>query len=222
MAAYWVQAAGLVTIRLFNPKVKVFKHGLDYVPLTEQHGRVVYYAATAEDAHLVGYQITEKDGKNVLENLSGKLHTVSIGDVGRACSCSFHQTLHMPCRHIFATQIYQELHEFEIAMVAKRWQKLYQLLVDETDGALDSYTSDLHAEQPEVQVSSIASGVNLTGTLTQNQKYRKIQTLCQKLALITTQNGQVQKYAEIQSIIRCWEYNTPIVITPVTDTGKVS
>ena len=72
-----MQAAGLVTIRLFNPKVKVFKHGLDYVPLTEQHGRVVYYAATAEDAHLVGYQITEKDGKNVLENLSCKYEILS-------------------------------------------------------------------------------------------------------------------------------------------------
>ena len=70
----------------------------------------------------------------------------------------------MPC-HIFATRIHQKLHEFEIAMVVKRWQKQY-LLVDETDGAVDSYTFDLHTEQPEVQVSSIASGVNLTGTLT--------------------------------------------------------
>ena len=177
-------------------------------------------------AHSVGYQITEKDGKNVLESSSGRLHTVSIDDdVGRACSCSFHQTLHMPCRHIFATRIHQKLHEFEIEMVAKCWQKLYQLLVDETDGALDSYTSDLHAEQPEVQVSSIASGVNLTGTLTRNQKYRKMQTLCQKLALIASQHGMVEfkkKYAEVQSIIRCWEFNTPIVITPVTDTEKVS
>ena len=41
-------------------------------------------------------------------------------------------------------------------MVVKRWQKQYQLLVDGTDAAVDSYTSDLHAEQPEVQVSSIA------------------------------------------------------------------
>ena len=55
-------------------------------------------------AHSVGYQITEKDGKNVLESSSGRLHTVSIDDdVGRACSCSFHQTFHMPCCHIFTS-----------------------------------------------------------------------------------------------------------------------
>lgn len=88
-------------------------------------------------AHSVGYQITEKYGKNVLESSNGRLHTVSIDDVGRACSCSFHQTLHMPCRHIFATRIHQKLHEFEIAVVANAgrscisswWMKRMVLLI---------------------------------------------------------------------------------------------
>ena len=80
-------------------------------------------------------------------------------------------------------------------------------------------------EQPEFQVSFIASGVNLTGILTRNQKYRKMRTLCEKLAIISSQYGMVEfkkKYAEVQTIIRYWESNTPIVITPVTDSGKVS
>ena len=107
--------------------------------------------------------------------------------------------------------------------VAKCWLRQYQLLVDEADGgAVDSHSSDL--EPPEFQVSSIASGVNLTGMLAQNQKYRKMQTLYEKLAIVSSQYGMVEfkkKYAEVQTIIRYWESNTPIVITPVTDSGKV-
>ena len=81
--------------------------------------------------------------------------------------------------------------------------------MDEADGgAVDSHSSDL--EQPEFQVSSIASGVNLTGILTRNQKYRKMLTLCEKLAIVSSQFGMVEfkkKYAEVQTIIRYWDPN---------------
>ena len=107
-------------------------------------------------------------------------------------------------------------------MVADGWQKLYQLLVDEANSeAIDPSGM----EEPEVQVSSIVSGVTLSGTLARNQKYRKMQTLCQKLAVISSLCGMAEfrnKYAEVQSLIRHWESNTPIVITPVTDSGEVS
>jgi len=136
-------------------------------------------------AHSVGYQISEKDGENVLVSPSGRSHTVHLdGDIGNACSCSFHRTVHMPCRHIFAARLHQQLPMFEITMVADRWQKLYQLLVDEANSeAIDPSGM----EEPEVQVSSIVSGVTLSGTLARNQKYRKMQTLCQKLAVIASQ-----------------------------------
>ena len=174
-------------------------------------------------AHSVGYQINEKEGENVLVSPSGRLHTVHIdGNIGNACSCSFHRTVHMPCRHIFAARLHQQLPTFELTMVAERWQKQYQLLVDEANSdAVDP--SGLKG--PEVQVSSIPLGINLTGTLARNQKYRKMQTLCQKLAIIASQYGMAEfrkKYEEVQSLIRHWELNTPIVITPVTDSGEVS
>ena len=61
-------------------------------------------------AHSVGYQISEKDGENVLVSPSGRSHTVHLdGDIGNACSCSFHRTVHMPCRNIFAARLYQQL-----------------------------------------------------------------------------------------------------------------
>ena len=69
-----------------------------------------HYAATLiveqfKLAHSVGYRITGKDGRHVLESSSGRLHTLSNNDdVGSACLCSFHQTLRMPCHHIFATR----------------------------------------------------------------------------------------------------------------------
>ena len=89
-----------------------------------------------------------------------------------------------------------------MTMVAKCWLKQYQLLVDEADGgAVDSHSSDL--EQPQFQVSSIASDVNLTGILARNQKYRKMQTLCKKLAIVSSQYGMVEfkkKYAEVRQL----------------------
>ena len=145
-------------------------------------------------AHSVGYQITEKDGKNVLESSSGRLHTVSIDDdVGRACSCSFHQTFHMPCCHIFtsysnspkATWVWnsnggETLAEAVSALGGwNRWCCWFLYL----------WSTCRTARSPCIFYSS---GVNLTGTLTRNQKYRKIQTLCQKLALIASQHGMVE------------------------------
>ena len=200
--------------------------GISGVP--EIRAACTQYAATMiveqlKLAHSVGYQISEKDGENVLVSPSGRSHSVHLdGDIGNACSCSFHRTVHMPCRHIFAARRHRQLPTFEITMVADGWQKLYQLLVDEANSeAIDPSGM----EEPEVQVSSIVSGVTLSGTLARNQKYRKMQTLCQKLAVISSLCGMAEfrnKYAEVQSLIRHWESNTPIVITPVTDSGEVS
>ena len=70
---------------------------------------------------------------------------------------------------------------FVVTMVANRWLKKYQLLVNES-----AVEPSPGLEEPEAQVSTISSGEIFTHTLARNQKYRKMLTQCQKLAIIAS------------------------------------
>ena len=57
-------------------------------------------------------------------------HHVSL--LRHHCSCSFSKVMGLPCRHLFAVRASQNLPVFELALVAERWRKDYQLFVGAT------------------------------------------------------------------------------------------
>ena len=67
------------------------------------------------------------DSKDVVVSYKGRSHSVSP-EAG-TCSCTFHQTLLMPCRHIFKYRDYSGNPMFESSLVANRWLKSYQVHV---------------------------------------------------------------------------------------------
>ena len=75
--------------------------------------------------------------------------------------------------------------------------------------------------ESEVTISSITSvPTKLTGTLSKNQKFRKMLSLSQKLAILASNCGIpdfCQKYSDVENLIRSWENNVPFVVTPTSD-----
>ena len=74
----------------------------------------------------------------------------------------------LPCRHMIAVRISQNLPVFDLHLVARRWHKDYQLLVDPSD-----QTPDLQDSSAMVELSTIVTKGPSMSTLSKNQKYRK-------------------------------------------------
>lgn len=146
----------------------------------------------------VDYKFCDNDDEDTYIGLStnGDSYTVDISL--STCSCNFSKTLSIPCRHIFATRAHNCLPLFEPSMVAKRWLKNYQLC----DGEEWSDCND--SEVRKFHVSQLNGKALLTGTLAKNQKYRKMLTLCQKVAVIASEQGIMQfrrMYSDIETVI---------------------
>ena len=77
----------------------------------------------------------------------------------------------------------------------------------------------------EVEISTVVSNATLSKTLARNQKYNKMLSLCQKLAVVASQCGMAdfrEKYVNIEKLFKYWESSTPVVITPINDQAEVS
>ena len=171
-------------------------------------------------AHSVRYQMTSGESNQyTLAITGGTLHTVNLTE--NTCSCSFRRTWLMPCRHIFNVRLSLHISIFEEGMVSKRWLRSYQ-----SAGMFDQavYSTNNHAscasgivsEQGHVHVSNLSTKSKLSGTLACNQKFQKMQTLCQKLATMASLCGMPQfreKYAQIETLVNLWEKNVPVVIS---------
>ena len=175
-------------------------------------------------AHSVDYQVlvAKNEGMEMLEVQSpnGSLHMVNqCSEMGSVCSCSFHKTMCLPCRHMFAVQMHQKRPLFDSKMIVARWQKQYQLLEIPME---DDIHHDPDDNKQDMQVLSMNNNSVslLKNTLTQTQKYRKMQTLCQKLAAMASLCGMAEfreKYAEVNLLINYWESNTQFVFAPTED-----
>ena len=143
-------------------------------------------------------------------------HTVSP-KVG-TCTCTFQQILLMPCRHIFKYRDYCGDVMFEPSLVANRWLKSYQCHVGMPfPPTNDSYEDVSHASSCFASVSSTA---NLSSSLSQSQKYRKIHSITDKLAFCASQCGMAEfcdKYATLETVLRFWENNSTFAIVPTED-----
>ena len=68
-----------------------------------------------------------------------------------------------------------------------------------------------------VHLNTLPARSVLSGTLSRNQKYKKMSSLCQKLAMISSQCGMSEfrdKFATIQELVELWEEGGSCVIVP--------
>ena len=112
----------------------------------------------------------------------------------------------MACHHIFNVRLSLHIPIFEEGMVPKRWLRSYQ-----SNGMFDQAVyivpMAMHqclwhcvSEQDRVHVSNLSTKSKLSRTLARNQKFQKMQTLCQKITTIASLSGMPQfreKYAQI-------------------------
>ena len=143
-------------------------------------------------------------------------HLVSL-DIG-TCSCTFQRTMLMPCRHVFKYRLHCGLEVFNRSLVADRWLKQFQIHVCD-----DDFQNDDGQSSNEAQISSVSATSYLGSTLARNQKYRKILSLTDKLAVMASQCGMPefrQKYATIESLVHMWEENVPFMVVPITDSSS--
>ena len=189
------------------------------------------YAANLEQLKLadtVHYQFTSME-THVVVKYKERSHFVSLYD--HSCSCSFRTTLLLPCRHLLAARVYTGTAAFETSLVAARWLKQYQLHVGAKSTATCSTAgelpidSDCQFQQHEVVVSTLPPPSKMSGTLAKNQKYRKMLSLSQKLAVAASECGMPEfrrMHSTVESLLSYWERNIPVVLTPASDDVSVN
>ena len=129
----------------------------------------------------------------------------------------------MPCRHIFAVRLSLNIPVFKEEMVAVRWLKSYQStdMFDQSTSTNGDYDPDPLTEQADkVRMSTLSTRNKLSGTLARNQKFRKMQSLGQKLATIASECGMPQfreKCAQVDKLIDLWEKNIPAIVCAACD-----
>ena len=141
--------------------------------------------------------------------------TYDVDTENLACTCSFKQTLGLPCRHLFFARSYLHLTTFESTMVADRWLKSYQMLdkiVPQDAGPTEMTTNQ------SVQIDKLPLKPKEKVTLSQSQKYRKMLNTSEKLAAIASHCGMPEfreKLSTIETIIELWDKNVPFSIEKV-------
>ena len=99
---------------------------------------------------------------------------------------------------------------FEVQLVARRWHKDYQLLVNESEVSGDLDEGD---NGSVFQVSAITTNVSLKSTLSKNQKYKKALGIGQKLAALSSECGMAEfrrKFVLLKSLLSNWERNCDV------------
>ena len=160
------------------------------------------------------------DSKNVVVTYKNCSHSVSP-EAG-TCSCTFQQTLLMPCRHIFKYRDHCGSPMFEPSLVAKRWSKSYQVHVGASSIPAISSNDTYYALNEVCDTSILATKLN--GTLSQSQKYCKIHSLTDKLAFYASQYGMTEfceKHAMREKILNLWENNCIFTVVPITECTSI-
>ena len=142
--------------------------------------------------------------------------TYEVDTENLTCTCSFKQTLGLPCRHLFFARSYLQLTTFQTTMVADRWLKSYQIIneiIPQDEEAIEVRTIN-----QTLQIDKVPFKPKEKVTLSQSQKYTKMLKFCQKLAAIASQCGMpefCEKFSTIESIIELWDKNIPFYIQKV-------
>ena len=166
----------------------------------------------------VKYEVLQREEMIEVKSPNESMYVVKLScDAdGTVCSCSFFKTMRLPCRHIFAARHFSQLPLFQACMVPQRWFKQYQLCVDENPCKVVGPCDENH----DIHISTFTGKALATTTLSQGQKFKKMLSLCHKLATVASQSGMPEfrkKYDDVENILRCWEQNVSVVITATSD-----
>ena len=165
----------------------------------------------------VKYIVSQREEIVEVKSTNESTYFVKLsGDAGSMCSCSFHKTMWLPCRHVFSARNFLQLPLFHASMVPESWFKQYQLCVNGSSYEI----ADNHENNHELYISSFTEKVLSTTTLSQGQKFKKMLSLCHKLAAVASQSGMPEfrkKYADVENILQCWEQNVSVMLTVAND-----
>ena len=140
------------------------------------------------------------------------------------CTWSFNLTLKMPCHHIFAVRLSLNMPIFREEMIAQRWLRSYQsagILDQNTSKVSDDDDADqLISPESRMHMSSLDTETKAVGNTGSQPKVRKMQSLCQRLAVIASECGMPQyreRFAQVNKLIDLWERNVPALVCAVGD-----
>lgn len=154
--------------------------------------------------------ITENDGEYTVSTSEG-LRSVSCSK----CDCIFNKSMILPCRHIFALRRKLELSLFDPSLCDKRW-------------TFDYYKATHRFFTEE---SSDASGDSLLVTssehstkLSQHQKYRQANVVCNQLASVASYASNVhfeRRVKLLEELLDYWKCGKEVALTEL-ETGTVN
>ena len=126
------------------------------------------------------------------------------------CSCGFYKAMELPCRHIFALRKYANLDPFEAELCATRWTRDYYRNSHRIFSTNASVSMNLSV--------STMDKLPALKVLSQNEKYRKIFVLAQKLANVASHISTREfSYAVqcLEKVLKAWEQGQQVTIEVV-------
>ena len=118
----------------------------------------------------------------------------------RFCTCNFLKKIGLHCEHVLALRIYFDEPVFDSNLIHQQWTKEYY------QSALGTRfkTSEDSVEKVSINVSSDQERC----TLTQAQKFKKINKICQQIASVVSESGMRKfnkKYKQLKYLLELWQ-----------------
>ena len=124
--------------------------------------------------------------------------------------------MRLPCRHIFAFRTFLNLPVFEITLCDTRWLKQYCRKTQRVFKATKSVSQPVHLTQSPCRSNK---------KLNQNERFRKANQTCTKLASIASEAGGMlyeRRLETLQMLQKFWENNEEVCIIQLPNDGKKS
>ena len=142
-------------------------------------------------------------GKSSEHIVSSTIGTYNVDIERLTCTCSFKQTLGLPCRHLFFARSYLQLTTFVATMVSDQWLKSYQMF--DKIAPEDARAIEVMSNQ-SMQIDKLSMKPKDKSSLSQSQKYTKMFNTCQKLAAIASHCGMSEfckKFLQSKPLLNC-------------------
>ena len=131
------------------------------------------------------------------------------------CTCSFHKSMQLPCRHIFAVRSRLTLDLFSPELCGSRWSLAYycsshRVLATGHDSAINT---DAEA------VAIFRNPQSTQKVLSQHEKYRKAYHVTQKLASLASEAPMREfgeQLATLEKILALWQKGSQAVVSEFT------
>ena len=118
------------------------------------------------------------------------------------CSCTFHRSMKLPCKHIFAYRDYHQQPLFDETLAHSRWHLSYY----KKSHGISSESGSPESENTNVIVTS--SEVRQPKPKTQHQKFKAAHALTLRMATIISEGGTREfnnKMTEAKKLLQYWE-----------------